>query len=130
MDKEKNVDHVMEAQDGDVEGIIGPMLLEPNQNNDYSTTEDQVRVCDEQDVVEATTSEYDVQNSTYEATTVETRETMLEVQEGHGVNDIRSDESQKEMYRTFEDIPVDILDDWLQNSLVLTRCIIHIKIFI
>ncbi|KAK6784088.1 hypothetical protein RDI58_017542 [Solanum bulbocastanum] len=44
MDKEKNVDNVMEAQDGDVAGIIDPMLLEPNHNNDYSTTEDQVRV--------------------------------------------------------------------------------------
>ncbi|KAH0693812.1 hypothetical protein KY285_020909 [Solanum tuberosum] len=76
MDKEKNLDHVMEAQDGDVAGIIDPMLLESNQNNDYSTTEDQVRVCDEQDAVEATNSEYDVQNSTYEVTTVEKRETI------------------------------------------------------
>ncbi|KAH0683390.1 hypothetical protein KY290_021984 [Solanum tuberosum] len=115
LDKEKNLDQVMEAQDGDVAVIIDPMLLESNHNNDYSTTEDQVRVCDEQDAVEATTSEYDVQNSTYEATTVEKREAMLEVQEGHGVDDIRSDEFQKEMHRTFEDIP----DDWLQNSLVL-----------
>ncbi|KAH0685789.1 hypothetical protein KY285_016348 [Solanum tuberosum] len=35
MYKEKNVDHVMEAQDGDVAGIIDPMLLEPNHDNDY-----------------------------------------------------------------------------------------------
>ncbi|KAK4733955.1 hypothetical protein R3W88_008216 [Solanum pinnatisectum] len=101
MDKKKNVDHAMEAQDGDdVAGIIDPLLLlEPNHNNDYSTTEDQVRVC------EATTSEYDV-------TTMEKRETTLEVEEGH---DIRSEE---DMYRTFEDILVDIPDDWLQHSLV------------
>ncbi|KAG5615759.1 hypothetical protein H5410_015583 [Solanum commersonii] len=33
--KEKNMDHVMEAQDGDVAGIIDPMLLEPNHYNDY-----------------------------------------------------------------------------------------------
>ncbi|KAG5597167.1 hypothetical protein H5410_038399 [Solanum commersonii] len=101
MDKEKNVDHVMEAQDGDVAGIIDPMLLEPNHNNNYSTTKNQVRVWDEQ---EATTSEYDVHNSTYEATTMENRETTLEVQEGHRVDDIRSDEFQEEMYREFEDI--------------------------
>ncbi|KAG5627079.1 hypothetical protein H5410_012297 [Solanum commersonii] len=119
MDKEKNVDRVMEAQDGDVAGIIDPMLLELNHNNDYSTTEDQVRVCDEEDAVDATTSEYDVQNSTYEATTTENRETTLEVQEGHGVDDIRSNEFQEEMYRTFEDIPVDIPDDWFQNSIIL-----------
>ncbi|KAG5615757.1 hypothetical protein H5410_015581 [Solanum commersonii] len=102
MDKEKNVDHAMEAQDGDdVAGIIDPMLLlEPNHNNDYSTTEDQVRVC------EATTSEYDV-------TTMEKRETTMEVEEGQ---DIRSEE---DMYRTFEDIPVDIPDDWLLHSSVL-----------
>ncbi|XP_049396006.1 NAC domain containing protein 52-like [Solanum stenotomum] len=102
MDKEKNVDHAMEAQDGDnVAGIIDPtLLLEPNDNNDYSTTEDQVRVC------EATTSEYDV-------TTMEKRETTLEVEEGH---DIRSEE---DMCRTFEDIPVDIPDDWLLHSSVL-----------
>ncbi|KAL3341528.1 hypothetical protein AABB24_025865 [Solanum stoloniferum] len=101
MDKEKKVDHAMEAQDGDdAAGIIDPMLLlEPNHNNDYSTTEDQVRVC------EATTSEYYV-------TTMEKRETTLEVEEGH---DIRSEE---DMYRTFEDILVDIPDDWLQHSLV------------
>ncbi|KAK6793827.1 hypothetical protein RDI58_007280 [Solanum bulbocastanum] len=98
MDKEEKVDHAMEAQDGDdVAGIIDPMLLlEPNHNNDYSTTEDQVRVCE---------SEYDV-------TTMEKRETTLEVYEGH---DIRSEE---DMYRTFEDILVDIPDDWLQHSLV------------
>ncbi|KAK6804304.1 hypothetical protein RDI58_002088 [Solanum bulbocastanum] len=119
MDKEKNVDYVMEAQDGDVTGIIDRMLLEPNHNNDYSATEDQVRVCDEEDAIEATTSEYDVQNGTYEATTMENTETTLEVQEGHGVDDIRSNEFQEEMYRTFEDIPVDIPDDWLQNSHVL-----------
>ncbi|KAH0676369.1 hypothetical protein KY285_024170 [Solanum tuberosum] len=71
MDKEKNVDHVMDAQDGDVAGIIDPI------------------------------------------TTMEKRPTTLEVQEGHGGDDIRSDEFQKEMYRTFEDIPVDIPDDWL-----------------
>ncbi|XP_049396360.1 NAC domain-containing protein 96-like [Solanum stenotomum] len=100
MGKEKNVDHAMEAQDGDVAGIIDPMLLEPNHNNDYSTREDQVRVCDE---VEATTTEFHVQNSTYE------------VEEGHGVDDIRSDEFLEEIYRAFEDIP----DDWLQNSHVL-----------
>ncbi|KAL3374737.1 hypothetical protein AABB24_006299 [Solanum stoloniferum] len=117
--KEKNVDHVMEAQDGDVVGIIDLMLLEPNHNNDYSTREDQVRVCDEQDAVEATTTEFDVQNSTYEATTMEKTETTLEVQEGYGVDDIRSHEFQEEMYRAFEDIPVDIPDDWLQNSVVL-----------
>uniref|UniRef100_M1AVF9 NAC transcription factor n=1 Tax=Solanum tuberosum TaxID=4113 RepID=M1AVF9_SOLTU len=75
MDKEKNVDYIMEAQDGDVAGINDPMLLEPNHNNDYSATEDEVRVCDEEDAVEATTSEYDVQNSTYEATTMENKET-------------------------------------------------------
>ncbi|KAK4716768.1 hypothetical protein R3W88_015106 [Solanum pinnatisectum] len=109
MNKEKNVDHVMDAQDGDVAGIIDPMLLEPNHNNDYSIREDQVRICDEQDAVEATTSEYDVQKST----TMEKREPTLEVQEGHGVDDIRSDEFQEEMYRTFEDIPVDIPNDWL-----------------
>uniref|UniRef100_M1DSI1 Uncharacterized protein n=1 Tax=Solanum tuberosum TaxID=4113 RepID=M1DSI1_SOLTU len=85
------------------------LCIEPNHNNDYFTREDQVRVCDEQDVVEATTSEYDVQKST----TMEKRPTTLEVQEGHGGDDIRSDEFQKEMYRTFEDIPVDIPDDWL-----------------
>ncbi|KAK6804303.1 hypothetical protein RDI58_002087 [Solanum bulbocastanum] len=119
MDKEKNVDYVMEAQDGDVTGIIDPMLLEPNHNNNYSATEDQVRVCDEEDAVEATTSEYDVQNGTYEATTMENKETTWEVQEGHGVDDIRSNEFQEEMYRTFEDIPVDIPDDWLQNSHIL-----------
>ncbi|KAG5578893.1 hypothetical protein H5410_049520 [Solanum commersonii] len=111
MDKEKNVDHAMEAQDGDVAGIIDPMLIEPIHNNDYSTTEDQVRVCDEEDAVEAITSEYDVQNNTYETTTMEKRETTLKVQEGHGV-DIRSDEFQEDMYRTFEDIR----DDWLQHS--------------
>ncbi|WMV39274.1 hypothetical protein MTR67_032659 [Solanum verrucosum] len=83
--------------------IIDPMLLEPNHNNDYSTIKDQVRVCHEQ---EATTSEYDVQNSTYEATTMVNRETTLEV---HGVDDIRSDEFQEEMYRAFEDIR----DNWL-----------------
>ncbi|KAK4735412.1 hypothetical protein R3W88_009673 [Solanum pinnatisectum] len=116
----KNVDHVMEAQDGDdVAGIIDLMLLEPNHNNDYSTREDQVRVCDEQDAAEATTIEFDVPNSTYEATTMEKRETTLEVEEGHGVNDIRSDEFQEEIYRAFEDIPVDIPDEWLQNSAVL-----------
>ncbi|XP_015163125.1 uncharacterized protein [Solanum tuberosum] len=81
----------------------------------YSSREDQVRFCDEQDAVEATTSEYDVQNSTYEATTMEKRETTLEVEESHGVDDIRSDEFQEEMYRAFEGIP----DDWLQNSTVL-----------
>ncbi|KAG5615762.1 hypothetical protein H5410_015586 [Solanum commersonii] len=122
MDKEKNVDHVMDAEDGDVAGVIDPMLLlEPNDNNDYSTTEDQVRVC------EATTSEYDVQNSS----TME--KTTLEVQEGHRVDDIRSEEdmyrtfedilvdirSEEDMYRTFEDILVDIPDDWLQHSLKL-----------
>ncbi|KAH0689188.1 hypothetical protein KY289_016546 [Solanum tuberosum] len=97
MDKEENVDHAMEAQDGDdVAGIIDPMLLlEPNHNNDCS-----VRVC------EATTSEYDV-------TTMEKRETTLEVEEGH---DIKSEEN---MYRTFEDIPLDIPDDWLLHSSVL-----------
>ncbi|KAH0685785.1 hypothetical protein KY290_017322 [Solanum tuberosum] len=106
MDKEKNVDHVMDAEDGDVAGVIDPMLLlEPNDNNDYSTMEDQVRVC------EATTSEYDVQNSS----TMEKRGKTLEVQEGHRVDDIRSEE---DMYRTFEDILVDIPDDWLQHSLV------------
>ncbi|WMV19487.1 hypothetical protein MTR67_012872 [Solanum verrucosum] len=96
MDKEKNVDHAMEVQDGDdVAGIIDPiLLLEPNHNNDYS-----VRVC------EATTSEYDV-------TTMEKRETTLEEEEGH---DIRSEE---DMYTTLEDILVDIPDDWLQHSLV------------
>uniref|UniRef100_M1DFS4 NAC transcription factor n=1 Tax=Solanum tuberosum TaxID=4113 RepID=M1DFS4_SOLTU len=104
MDKEKNVDHVMDEEDGDVAGVIDPMLLlEPNHNNDYSTTEDEVRVC------EATTSEYDV-------STMEKKETTLEVEEGHGVDDIRSEE---DMYRTFEDIPVDIPDDWLQHSSVL-----------
>ncbi|WMV21597.1 hypothetical protein MTR67_014982 [Solanum verrucosum] len=97
----------MEAQDGDVAGIIDPMLLEPNHNNDYSTRKDQIRVCDEQDAVEATTTEFDVPNSTYE------------VEEGHGVDDIRSDEFLEEIYRAFEDIPVDIPDDWLQNSHVL-----------
>ncbi|WMV34913.1 hypothetical protein MTR67_028298 [Solanum verrucosum] len=113
MNKEKNVNHVMEEQDGDVAGIIDPMLLEPNHNNDYSTTEDQVRVCDEQ---EATTSSlHGDQNST----TMEKRETTLEVEEGHGVDDIRSNKFEEEMYRTFEDIPVDIPDDWLQNSHVL-----------
>ncbi|KAK4723835.1 hypothetical protein R3W88_026614 [Solanum pinnatisectum] len=113
MDKEKNVDHVMEAQDGDVAGITDPMLLKPNHNNDYFRTEDQVRVCDEQ---EATTSSlHGDQNST----TTEKRETTLEVEEGHGVDDIRSNEFQEEMYRTFDDIPVDIPDDWLQNSHVL-----------
>ncbi|WMV21599.1 hypothetical protein MTR67_014984 [Solanum verrucosum] len=115
MGKEKNVDHVMEAQVGDVAGIIDPMLLEPNHNNDYSTREDQVRVCDE---VEATTTEFDVQNSTYEAITMEKTETTLEIEESHRVDDIRSDEFQEEMYRAFEDIPVDIPDDWLQNSTV------------
>ncbi|KAK4738519.1 hypothetical protein R3W88_002216 [Solanum pinnatisectum] len=113
MDKEKNVDYVMEAQDGDVAGIIDPMLLEPNHNNDYSAMEDQVRVCDEEDVVKATTSEYDVQNSTYEATTMENKETTLEVQEGHGVDDIRSNEIHEETYRMFEDILVNIPNDWL-----------------
>ncbi|KAL3373165.1 hypothetical protein AABB24_005253, partial [Solanum stoloniferum] len=103
MDKEKNVDHVMDAEDGDVAGVIDPMLLlEPNDNNDYSTTEDQVRVC------EATPSEYDVQNSS----TMEKRGTTLEVQEGHIVDDIIR--SEEDMYRTFEDILVDIPDDWLQ----------------
>ncbi|WMV48769.1 hypothetical protein MTR67_042154 [Solanum verrucosum] len=82
MDKEKNVDHAMEAQDGDVAGIIDPMLIESNHNNDYSTTEDQVRVCDEEDAVEAITSEYDVQNSTYEATTMEKRETTKQYEKG------------------------------------------------
>ncbi|KAK4713364.1 hypothetical protein R3W88_019271 [Solanum pinnatisectum] len=91
------------------------MLLEPNHNNDYSTAEDQVRVCNEEDAVEATTSEYDVQNST----TMEKREIALEVQEGHGVDNIRSDEFQEDMYRTFEDIPIDIPDDWSQNSFIL-----------
>ncbi|WMV19477.1 hypothetical protein MTR67_012862 [Solanum verrucosum] len=93
----QNKTWLMEAQDGDdVAGIIDPMLLlEPNHNNDYS-----VRVC------EATTSEYDV-------TTMEKRETTLEVEEGQ---DIRSEE---DMYRTFEDIPVDIPDDWLLHSSVL-----------
>ncbi|KAG5618339.1 hypothetical protein H5410_018163 [Solanum commersonii] len=119
MGKEKNVDHVMEAQDGDVAGIIEPMLLEPNHNNDYSTRKDQVRVCDEQDAVEATATEFDVPNSTYEATIMEKRETTLEVEEGHRVDDIRSDEFQEEMYRAFEDILVDIPDDWLQNSTAL-----------
>ncbi|TMW95410.1 hypothetical protein EJD97_008937 [Solanum chilense] len=108
--KEKNVDHVMESQDGDVAGIIYHMLFERNHNNDYSTGEDQVRVCD---AVEATTTEFDVQNSTYEATTTEKKETTLEVQEGHGVDDIRSNELQEEMYRAFDDIPFDIPDDWL-----------------
>ncbi|KAK4735414.1 hypothetical protein R3W88_009675 [Solanum pinnatisectum] len=108
MNKEKNVDHVMEAEDGDVAGIIDPMLLEPNHNyNDYSTTEDHVRVVDEQ---EATISSlHGDQNST----TMENRETTLEVEEGHGVDDIRSDEFQEEIYRTFEDISVDIPDHWL-----------------
>ncbi|KAH0685779.1 hypothetical protein KY284_016332 [Solanum tuberosum] len=96
MDKEKNVDHVMDEEDGDVAEVNDPMLLlEPNHNNDYSTTEDEVRVC------EATTSEYDV-------STMEKKETTLEVEEGHGVDDIRSEE---DMYRTFKDIPIDIPDD-------------------
>ena len=39
MDKEKSVDHhVMDGEDGDVSGVIDPMLLlEPNHNNGYST---------------------------------------------------------------------------------------------
>ncbi|XP_015068972.1 NAC domain-containing protein 1-like [Solanum pennellii] len=109
MDKEKNADHVIEAQAGDVAGSIDPMLLEPNHNNVYSTREDQVRVCDE---VEATTTEFDVRN------TMEKRETALEVQQGNGVDDIRSNEFQ-EMYKVLEDFSFDIPDEWLQNSHIL-----------
>lgn len=110
----------MEAQDGDVVGIIDPMLLEPNHNNDYSTREDQVRVCD---AVEATTTEFDIQNSTYEATTTEKKETALEVQEGHGVDDIRSNELQEEMYRAFDDIPFELVVEFTRS----TTYIIHIN---
>ncbi|XP_015068732.1 NAC domain containing protein 50-like [Solanum pennellii] len=131
--KKKDVDHhVMDAEDGGVAGVIDPMLLlEPNHNNDYSTTElDQVRVC------EATTLDYDVQNSS----TMENRETTLEVEESDRVDGIRSDEdmcrmledildvdipnviddikSDEDMYRMFEDIVVGIPDDWLEDSLV------------
>uniref|UniRef100_A0A3Q7FI47 NAC domain-containing protein n=1 Tax=Solanum lycopersicum TaxID=4081 RepID=A0A3Q7FI47_SOLLC len=56
MDKEKNVDHAIEAQDGDVAGIINPMLIEPNHNNVYSTWKDLVGVFDE---VEATTTKFE-----------------------------------------------------------------------
>ncbi|TMW85972.1 hypothetical protein EJD97_022173 [Solanum chilense] len=132
VNNDKNVDHhVTDAEDGDVVGVINLMLLfEQYYNNDYSTTElDQVRVC------EATFSKYYVQNSS----TMENRETTLEVEEGDEVDDIRSEDmsrimedildvdipdgvddirSEEDMYRMIEDIIVDIPDDWLEDSLI------------
>ena len=105
MDKEKSVDHhVMDGEDGDVSGVIDPMLLlEPNHNKDYSTTElNQVRVC------KATTLEYDVQNSS----TMENIETMLKVQESDRVDDIRSEEDTCRMLKDILDIDIrDGVDD-------------------
>lgn len=50
---------------------------------------------------------------------MEKRETALQVQEGNGVDDIRSNEFQEEMCKVFEDIPFDIPDEVLQNSHIL-----------
>ncbi|TMW83017.1 hypothetical protein EJD97_003297 [Solanum chilense] len=115
----------MDAEDGDIVGVIDPMLfLEPYHDNNYSTIEsDHIRVC------EATTSKYDVQNSS----TMDNREKTLEVEDDDKVDDVRSEEdtfrmledildvdipdevdhirSGEDMCRMLEDIIVDILDD-------------------
>uniref|UniRef100_A0A3Q7FK74 Uncharacterized protein n=1 Tax=Solanum lycopersicum TaxID=4081 RepID=A0A3Q7FK74_SOLLC len=91
----------MDVEDGDIVGVIDPVLfLEPNHDNNYSIIElDHIRVC------EATTSKYDVQNSS----TMENRETTLEVEDDDKVDDIRSEEV---MCRMLEDIlDVDIPDE-------------------
>ncbi|KAG5627078.1 hypothetical protein H5410_012296, partial [Solanum commersonii] len=87
MDKEKNVDYIMEAQEGDLGLVMKKMQLR-----------------------------LQLPNMMFKTVLMKLLQWRIKRQQGHGVDDIRINEFQEEMYRTFEDIPVDIPDDWLQNS--------------